>query len=56
MGSEVDLKFNIDFNSTVWVRPEGNVVIDPLPLSDYDEAIEFFSPQADGMALNMDCD
>ena len=29
---------NIDFHSTVWVRPEGNVVIDPLPLSDHDEA------------------
>jgi hypothetical protein len=29
---------NIDFHSTVWVRPEGNVVIDPLPLSNHDEA------------------
>ena len=29
---------NIDFHSTVWVRPEGNVVIDPLPLSVHDEA------------------
>ncbi len=29
---------NIDFHSTVWVRPEGNVVIDPLPLSGHDEA------------------
>ena len=29
---------NIDFHSTVWVRPEGNVIIDPLPLSDHDEA------------------
>ncbi len=28
---------NIDFHSAVWVRPEGNVVIDPLPLSDHDE-------------------
>ncbi len=28
---------NIDFHSTLWVRPEGNVVIDPLPLSDHDE-------------------
>ena len=27
---------NIDFNSFVWVRPEGNVVIDPLPLSAHD--------------------
>jgi len=29
---------NIDFHSVVWVRPDGNVVIDPLPLSDHDEA------------------
>lgn len=29
---------NIDFHSVVWVRAEGNVVIDPLPLSDHDEA------------------
>ncbi len=29
---------NIDFHSAVWVRPEGNVVIDPLPLSEHDEA------------------
>jgi glyoxylase-like metal-dependent hydrolase (beta-lactamase superfamily II) len=27
---------NIDFNSLLWVRPEGNVVFDPLPLSDHD--------------------
>lgn len=29
---------NIDFNSTLWVRPEGNVLIDPLPLSAHDKA------------------
>ena len=29
---------DIDFNSIVWVRPEGNVVIDPLPMSDHDAA------------------
>ncbi len=29
---------NIDFHSVVSVRPDGNVVIDPLPLSDHDEA------------------
>ena len=29
---------NIDFHSTLWVRPEGNVVIDPLPVSNHDEA------------------
>jgi glyoxylase-like metal-dependent hydrolase (beta-lactamase superfamily II) len=29
---------NIDFHCMLWVRPEGNVVIDPLPLSDHDKA------------------
>ncbi len=29
---------NIDFHSVVWVRDRGNVVIDPLPLSDHDRA------------------
>ncbi len=29
---------NIDFNSVLWVRTGGNVVIDPLPLSDHDTA------------------
>ena len=29
---------NIDFNSYVWVRPEGNVVFDPLPMSPHDRA------------------
>jgi hypothetical protein len=27
---------NLDFHSTLWVRPEGNVVFDPLPQSDHD--------------------
>jgi len=27
---------NLDFHSVLWVRPEGNVVIDPLPLSTHD--------------------
>ena len=27
---------NIDFHGLCWVRPEGNVVIDPLPMSDHD--------------------
>jgi Metallo-beta-lactamase superfamily len=27
---------NIDFNSLLWVRPEGNVMVDPLPLSLHD--------------------
>ena len=33
-----DADRNIDFHSAVWVRPEGNVVIDPLLLSKHDEA------------------
>lgn len=34
--SEFDPQRNIDFHSVLWRRPEGNVVIDPLPLSDHD--------------------
>ena len=29
---------NLDFHSVLWQRPAGNVVIDPLPLSDHDAA------------------
>ncbi|MDX1529878.1 MAG: MBL fold metallo-hydrolase, partial [Gammaproteobacteria bacterium] len=29
---------NIDFHSVVWVRDQGNVVIDPLPMSEHDRA------------------
>jgi len=29
---------NIDFHSLVWVRGAGNVVVDPLPMSDHDRA------------------
>src|SRR4051812_14808909 len=29
---------NIDFNSFAWIRGEGNVLIDPLPLSTHDLA------------------
>ncbi len=36
--SEFNEDRNIDFHSVVWIRPEGNVVIDPLALSDHDEA------------------
>lgn len=36
--SEFNEDRNIDFHSVVWVRPEGNVVIDPLALGDHDEA------------------
>jgi hypothetical protein len=36
--SEFNEDRNIDFHSVVWVRREGNVIIDPLALSDHDEA------------------
>lgn len=29
---------DIDFNSVAWIRPGGNVLIDPLPLSEHDRA------------------
>jgi len=29
---------NLDFHSVFWCRPAGNVLIDPLPLSDHDAA------------------
>lgn len=34
--SEFDADRNIDFHSIAWIRPEGNVLIDPLPLSEHD--------------------
>ncbi len=33
--SEFDADRNVDFHSIAWVRPEGNVLIDPLPLSEH---------------------
>lgn len=36
--SRFDEARNIDFNSLLWVRPDGNVLVDPLPLSAHDEA------------------
>ena len=36
--STFDESRNVDFNSVLWKRSEGNVVIDPLPLSAHDEA------------------
>jgi glyoxylase-like metal-dependent hydrolase (beta-lactamase superfamily II) len=29
---------NLDFHSVLWLRPEGNVVFDPLPISEHDFA------------------
>jgi glyoxylase-like metal-dependent hydrolase (beta-lactamase superfamily II) len=34
--SEFNRDRNIDFHSVLWVRPSGNVAIDPLPLTDHD--------------------
>lgn len=31
-----DEERNLDFHAVLWVRPEGNVIIDPLPLSKHD--------------------
>lgn len=36
--SRFDEARNIDFHSVLWVRPGGNVIVDPLPLSAHDEA------------------
>jgi hypothetical protein len=36
--SRFDEARNIDFNTFVWVRPDGNVVFDPLPVSSHDIA------------------
>ncbi len=36
--SQFNEERNIDFHSVVWVRPDGNVAVDPLPLSNHDEA------------------
>lgn len=35
--SEFNEDRNIDFHSILWVRPEGNVLFDPLTLSDHDQ-------------------
>ncbi len=29
---------NVDFTGHMWVRPEGNVLFDPMPMSDHDRA------------------
>ncbi|PSB01544.1 MBL fold metallo-hydrolase [Merismopedia glauca] len=34
--STFDTERNIDFNSIAWIRPAGNILIDPLPLSEHD--------------------
>lgn len=27
---------NLDFNSVTWIRPDGNVLVDPMPMNDHD--------------------
>jgi glyoxylase-like metal-dependent hydrolase (beta-lactamase superfamily II) len=34
--STFDESRNVDFNAWAWIRPDGNVLIDPLPLGDHD--------------------
>jgi glyoxylase-like metal-dependent hydrolase (beta-lactamase superfamily II) len=36
--SHFDESRNIDFHSLAWTRPDGNVLIDPLPMSEHDLA------------------
>jgi glyoxylase-like metal-dependent hydrolase (beta-lactamase superfamily II) len=36
--STFDEARDIDFNATLWVRPEGNVLVDPLPMTPHDRA------------------
>jgi hypothetical protein len=36
--SQFDISRNVDFNGFFWVHPEGNVMIDPMPLSEHDRA------------------
>jgi hypothetical protein len=36
--SVFDESRNIDFHGLLWVRPEGNVAVDPLPMSPHDAA------------------
>lgn len=35
--SEFDQDRNIDFHGVLWVRPEGNILIDPVPLCAHDQ-------------------
>jgi hypothetical protein len=35
--SSFDESRNIDFHSLLWVRPDGNLVVDPLPMGEHDQ-------------------
>jgi glyoxylase-like metal-dependent hydrolase (beta-lactamase superfamily II) len=36
--SAFDEARNVDFNGTLWARPDGNVAFDPMPMTDHDLA------------------
>ena len=36
--SRFDEARDVDFHSVCWTRPDGNVLVDPLPLSEHDRA------------------
>ena len=36
--SEFNKERNLDFHSVLWVRDGGNVLIDPLPMSEHDHS------------------
>ena len=36
--SSFDESRNVDFNGTAWIRADGNVIIDPMPMSEHDKA------------------
>jgi glyoxylase-like metal-dependent hydrolase (beta-lactamase superfamily II) len=36
--SSFDTERNVDFNGIAWIRPDGNILIDPMPLSEHDLA------------------
>ncbi|MCX7107895.1 MAG: MBL fold metallo-hydrolase [Methylococcales bacterium] len=36
--SEFDAERNLDFHSVLWVRENGNILIDPLPMSEHDHS------------------
>jgi hypothetical protein len=36
--STFDTSRNVDFHGLAWVRPEGNVLVDPLPMTEHDLA------------------
>ncbi|MCZ6656468.1 MAG: MBL fold metallo-hydrolase [Gammaproteobacteria bacterium] len=53
--SVFDERLDIDFHSVVWVRLDGNVVIDPLPLSEHDRAhLEQLGPVSTIVITNSD--